>query len=310
MNYRHIFHAGNFADVAKHVGLVCLLERLAAKGKPFAYVETHAGAGRYDLSAGEARRSGEADHGIRELASGPAPGGAIGRYLELIRSFQPRSGGIEVYPGSPMIAQQMMGESDRALVCEIDPGQSRLLRQNLAGDRRFGVHHRDGYEAPQALLPPMPPLPRRGVVLIDPPYEDADELKRLFPALEKGGRRWPTGIFMVWYPIKHRRELRGFYRSLVATRLGPVLLAELMVRPADSGGRLNGSGLAIIRPPWRFDRDLSSVWPDLARRLGGDSGRADVRWLSRAGFGAPDRPGRAKRVPRRAAGSGMARQRS
>lgn len=307
MNYRHVFHAGNFADVAKHVGLVCLLGRLAAKGKPFAYVETHSGAGRYDLAAGEARRSGEADHGIRKLASGPPPRGALGRYLELIRSFQNRSGGIEVYPGSPMIAQQMMGESDRALVCEIDPEQCRLLRQNLAGDRRFGVHHRDGYEALQALLPPMP---RRGLVLIDPPYEDAGELKRLFPALEKGGRRWPTGIFMVWYPIKHRRELRGFYRSLATARLGPVLLAELMVRPADSGGRLNGSGLAFIRPPWQFDRDLSSVWPELAGRLGGDSARADVRWLSRAAHGAADGPGRAKRAPRRAAVSGMVRPRS
>lgn len=307
MNYRHVFHAGNFADVAKHVGLVCLLERLAAKGKPYAYVETHAGAGRYDLSAAEARRSGEADHGIRELASGPAPDGVIGRYLELIRSFQPEPGVIDVYPGSPMIARQMMGENDRALVCEIDPAQSRLLRQHLAGDRRFGVHHRDGYEALQALLPPMP---RRGMVLIDPPYEDADESKRLFPALEKGGRRWPTGIFMVWYPIKHRRELRGFYRSLAAARLGPVLIAELMVRPADSGGRLNGSGLAFIRPPWQFDRDLSAVWPELAMRLGGESARADVRWLSRAAPGLSDGPGRAKRAPRRSVVSGMVRPRS
>lgn len=297
MNYRHAFHAGNFADVAKHVGLMCLLERLAAKAKPFAYVDTHAGAGFYDLSSGEARRSGEADHGIRELASGPATDGPIGRYLKLIRSVQPRPGEIRVYPGSPMIARQVMREDDRALVCEIHPEQARLLRQNLAGDRRFGVHHRDGYEALEALLPPTP---RRGVVLIDPPYEDADEFGRLLPALEKGARRWPTGIFMVWYPIKHRRELRGFYRSLAAAGLGPVLLAELAVRPADSGGRLNGSGLAVIRPPWQFDRELSSTWPELARRLGADTARADVRWLSRAGSG--DAPG----AGRAGAGGGLA----
>ena len=136
-----------------------------------------------------------------------------------------------------------MREDDRALVCEIHPEQARLLRQNLTGDRRFGVHHRDGYEALEALLPPTP---RRGVVLIDPPYEDADEFGRLLPALEKGARRWPTGIFVVWYPIKHRRELRGFYRSLAAAGLGPVLLAELAIRPADSGGR-SGSSAASGR---------------------------------------------------------------
>jgi len=280
MNYRHIFHAGNFADVAKHVGLVCLLERLAAKGKPFAYVDTHAGAGLYDLGRSEARRSGEAGEGIRRLATGPAPEGVIGRYLQLVRSFQPHADALDVYPGSPLIAQRMMREADRALLCELQPEQARLLRQQIGTDRRFGIHQRDGYEGLGALLPPQP---RRGMVLIDPPYEQEHELQRLIPVLEQATRRWPTGIFVVWYPIKHRRDLRGFYRQLAGAGIGPVLLAELGVRPGDNDTRLNGSGLAIIRPPWQIEQTLTTAWSELARRLG-DAGGAwsDVRRLSRS----------------------------
>ncbi len=280
MNYRHIFHAGNFADVAKHVGLVCLLERLAAKDKPFAYVETHAGAGLYDLARSEARRSGEAEEGIRRLASEPAPDGVIGRYLQLVRSFQARADTLDIYPGSPLIAQRMMGKTDRAILCELQPEQARQLRQKIGADRRFGIHQRDGYEGLGGLLPPQP---RRGMVLIDPPYEQEHELQRLIPALEQATRRWPTGIFLLWYPIKHRRELRGFYRQLAGAGLGPVLLAELGVRPGDNETRLNGSGLAIIRPPWQIEQTLSSAWSELALRLG-DAGGAwsDVSWLSRS----------------------------
>ncbi|MGB5622785.1 MAG: 23S rRNA (adenine(2030)-N(6))-methyltransferase RlmJ [Gammaproteobacteria bacterium] len=280
MNYRHIFHAGNFADVAKHVGLVCLLERLAAKGKPFAYVDTHAGAGLYDLGRSEASRSGEANEGIRRLASGPAAEGVIGRYLKLVRSFQPQADTLDIYPGSPLIAQRMMRDTDRAILCELQPEQARQLRQKIGADRRFAIHQRDGYEGLGALLPPQP---RRGMVLIDPPYEQEHELQRLIPVLEQATRRWPTGIFVVWYPIKHRRELRGFYRQLAGAGLGPVLLAELGVRPGDNEARLNGSGLAIIRPPWRIEQTLTTVWTELARRLGDAAGAwSDVSRLSRS----------------------------
>jgi len=290
MNYRHAFHAGNFADVAKHLGLICVLERLAAKAKPFSYFETHAGRGRYNIDGTEARRSGEAEQGIRRLAAGPQASGVIGRYLDLVRSFQPGADTLSIYPGSPLIAKRLLRECDRAQLCELQPAELRMLRQNVGDDRRFGIHQRDGYEALGALLPPTP---RRGMVLIDPPYEQENEQQRLVPALESATRKWPVGIFMVWYPIKHRRDLRAFYRQLADAGFGSVLLAELMIRPDDSRARLNGSGLAFIRPPWQLDRSLASTWAELARRLGDDGARTDVRWLSRSAPAAatPDETG-------------------
>jgi len=279
MNYRHAFHAGNFADVVKHIGLICVLEKLAAKAKPFSYIETHAGRGRYNIDGTEAQRSGEAEQGIQRLAASADASGVIARYLDLVRSFQPAAGTISVYPGSPLIARRLLRESDRAQLCELQPDELRMLRQNIDGDRRFAVHHRDGYQALDALLPPMP---RRGVVLIDPPYEQGNEFQRLVPALESAVRKWPTGIFMAWYPIKHRRELRAFYRQLRDGGFGSVLLAELTIRPDDSRARLNGSGLVIISPPWQLDRILSATWTELVRRLGNEGARCDIRWLSRA----------------------------
>jgi len=308
MNYRHAFHAGNFADVAKHLGLICVLERLAAKAKPFSYFETHAGRGRYNIDGTEARRSGEAEQGIRRLATGPNASGVIGRYLDLVRSFQPAPGTLSIYPGSPLIARSLLREGDRAQLCELQPEELRMLRQNMGDDRRFGIHQRDGYEALGALLPPTP---RRGMVLIDPPYEKEDELQRLVPALEAATRKWPTGIFMVWYPIKHRRDLRAFYRQLSSGGFGSVLLAELTIRPDDSRARLNGSGLAFIRPPWQLDRLLASTWAELARRLGDEGAKIDVRWLSRSTPAAakPDESGPRSGRPSRAPASRPVRSR-
>jgi 23S rRNA (adenine2030-N6)-methyltransferase len=264
MNYRHAFHAGNFADVVKHVTVCALLEHLSRKDKPWCYVETHAGRGRYDLDSPEARRSGEWRDGIGRLADAPELPAAIVRYLRQVRDLAGNERQIRVYPGSPLLARAALRPGDRALLAELQPDEAAALRAEFRGEPRVAVHHMDGYQALKALLPPTP---RRGLVLIDPPYEAPDELARLPARLGAAARRWPTGIFVLWYPIKDRRELAPLRRGLERLEAGELLFAELSLAPADNAARMNGSGLAIVRPPWRFEDTLRACYPALARCL-------------------------------------------
>jgi 23S rRNA (adenine2030-N6)-methyltransferase len=278
MNYRHAFHAGNFADVLKHVVLSVLLESLSRKDKPWSYVETHAGRGRYALDGPEARRSAEWRDGIGRLAGAEGLPGPVARFLDRVLGLPGNEGGLRVYPGSPLVARALMRPGDRAFFAELEPGEAAALKALFRGDAQVAVHHADGYQSLKALLPPTP---RRGLVLIDPPYESRDELGRLPAVLAGAASRWPTGVLALWYPIKDRRELAPLMRGLRRAGAGPVLIVELTVAPPDNPGRLNGSGLAILRPPWQLDETLRTLLPDLARRLAGDSppGHA-VRWLA------------------------------
>ena len=281
MNYRHAFHAGNFGDVLKHVVLVELLSRLVAKDKPLFFLDTHAGRGAYDLDSAEARRAGEARGGILRLAQQGGLPPAARRYVEAVRASDPRNAErIQSYPGSPLLAAGLLRPTDRAAACELQPGEAAALRRALAGDRRFAVHQRDGYEALGALLPPKE---RRGLVLVDPPYEAQEqEFGTLLAGLGRALERWPTGVYAIWYPIKLAGPVRRFQDALLALGAQPLLVAELCVHPRDSRAGLNGSGMAVLNPPWQADAALADALPAVHAALSPDgAGDARVDWLRR-----------------------------
>jgi 23S rRNA (adenine2030-N6)-methyltransferase len=271
VKYRHACHAGNFADVMKHVALVATLTRLTQKDRPLFLLDTHAGRGRYDL--GSRDPASEAGRGILKLAAArPAKlPDCIERYLDLIRAF---NGGAEgpprEYPGSPLLAAMLLREQDRAAFCELQPAEAELLRTELRGDARFGVHARDGFEALGALLPPAE---KRGLAVIDPPYEAQEaDFTKVADALADASARWPQGVLMAWYPIKVGAVAARLHRRLLDAGMRRLLVAELCVHPDDSRAGLNGSGLAILDPPWQLDRDLREALPVLHRALAPDGG--------------------------------------
>lgn len=279
MNYRHAFHAGNFGDVLKHLVLVELLTRLTAKDKPLFFLDTHAGRGRYDLAADEARRSGEAREGILRLAAVEALPDAARRYVEAVRASDPgNSARIRFYPGSPRLAARLLRPSDRGALCELAPREAAALRREFAGDRRFAVHERDGYEALAALVPPRE---RRGLVLVDPPYEAQDqEFVAIHDALGRALERWPTGVYAIWYPIKLAGSVQRFHEALLQRGVERLFVAELCVHPRDSRAGLNGSGMAIVNPPWQSDLAIAQALPAVHAALAPD-GAGDTRsaWL-------------------------------
>jgi 23S rRNA (adenine2030-N6)-methyltransferase len=276
LNYRHAFHAGNFADVFKHVLLVRLLAALARKDKGFAYVETHAGAGRYDLRSPPARRSGEFREGIARLWDGEAPEGDLARYLETVRALN-RDGALRLYPGSPRIARFLLRPQDRMRLAECAPEECARLRSEFAHDRGAIIHCGDG---PAQLRAWLPPPERRGLVLIDPPYERDEEWGRTAETLSTAAARWPQGSYALWYPLKAGAPVARLKADLVRAGLGKLLFAEMTVWPEDTPFRLNGCGMLVLNPPWRFEADLEATLRALAQRLRrGPRAGARVAWL-------------------------------
>ncbi|MBE7159046.1 MAG: 23S rRNA (adenine(2030)-N(6))-methyltransferase RlmJ, partial [Rhodospirillales bacterium] len=250
MNYRHAFHAGNFADCMKHALLVWLLRAMARKLAPFLVLDTHAGLGRYDLSAGPAERTGEWRAGIGRLLAEPDPEPALADYLGVVRD-------LCLYPGSPAIARALLRPDDRLACCELHPEDGLILRRLFARDPQVAVHARDGWEALGALLPPR--AQKRGLVLIDPPYEATDEFDRLAAGLRTGIAKFATGVFAAWYPIKHRAPVRAFHDAVRTARLRDVVAAELHLREPADPARLNGCGLLVVNPPWRFEAEAPPI---------------------------------------------------
>ncbi|MGH8129992.1 MAG: 23S rRNA (adenine(2030)-N(6))-methyltransferase RlmJ [Steroidobacteraceae bacterium] len=272
MKYRHACHAGNFADVMKHVALTAALLRLTEKLRPLFLLDTHAGRGRYDIGSREV--SAEAGRGILKLAAAvlPAPPPVtITRYLEIVRGINPAEGEtIRWYPGSPLIGATFLRPEDRAAFCEISASEADQLRREFHGDARVGVHCRDGLEALGALLPPAE---KRGLALIDPPYEEQEaDLVRVADALVAAALRWPQGVLMAWYPIKQGVVATRLHRRLLDAGVRRLLAAELCVHPDDSRAGLNGSGLVTINAPWHFDQDLRQALPLLHSVLAPDGG--------------------------------------
>ncbi len=283
MNYRHGYHAGNFADVLKHTALCELLRLLTAKDKKLFVLDTHAGAGGYDLAGDLARRTGEADAGIQRLAAAPRAGmpEAVGRYLAAVaaydRKFGPDRDGLRRYPGSPRLVRVGLRAGDRFIACELHPDEALALKREFAGDRAVEVRQADGYKVLKALLPPVE---RRGLVLIDPPFEVTDEYERLLRALRQGLRRFATGCYAVWYPIKDGTA-GAFVREMAAFK--PLVL-ELRL-DGVAPGKLAACGLAVINPPWRFEEAMREALPWIAARLG-----PGVSWAVDAAIATPAAP--------------------
>lgn len=279
MNYRHAFHAGNFADVLKHVVLVALIEALTRKDKPLAYLETHAGAGAYDLG-GAASRTGEFRDGIArlwEMADAPGP---LARYLDLVHGFDGNAGGLHGYPGSPWLAARLLRPCDRIALAELAAEPARQLATLFGEDRRVRIETRDGYAALKAWLPPPE---RRALVLVDPPFEaQRDEFRAVEASLDEALRRFPTGAYAVWYPIKRRVDLNPFARWAAGGNHRHVLRIELMVLPDNSPLRLNGCGMMLLNAPFDLDTKLAASLRVLAERLGRDPrAAATMDWLAR-----------------------------
>jgi 23S rRNA (adenine2030-N6)-methyltransferase len=285
MNYRHAFHAGNHADVLKHVVLLAVCDALARKPAPCFALDTHAGRGLYALDADAAQRTGEADDGVAKLLATPTSDPCIARYLDATRACR-AAHGEHAYPGSPWLLAHALRADDRIACCELQPDEAAALKANFRDDPRVAVHQRDGYAALKALLPPRAGKMKfaRGLVLVDPPYEaQLDEFDAALSALRDGLARWPQACYVLWYPIKQRRALQPFYRDAAALPAKSALLVELLVRADDSPLRMNGSGLLLLNPPWQLEAALGPALDTLRTGLGEAGASSGLRWLAGPG---------------------------
>ncbi|HVY53251.1 MAG TPA: 23S rRNA (adenine(2030)-N(6))-methyltransferase RlmJ [Gammaproteobacteria bacterium] len=269
MNYRHLFHAGNFADVVKHVVIVGLIASLLRKDKPFCFLDTHAGKGYYDLMSEIAQKNKEHKDGIMKILSQENPPGLIKRYLGSIQKInsrlsESRFASMRFYPGSPFIVRPFLRPGDRIIATELHPQEYQALKKACDYDRQISTHQMDGYLGLKAFLPPKE---RRGLVLIDPPYENPDEFRHLIKALTVALKRWETGIYAIWYPIKERTLVDQFHHALKETVKKEIMIVELSIYPEDVPSHLNGCGMAIINPPWKFDQEMNNVIPWLWKVL-------------------------------------------
>jgi len=266
MNYRHGYHAGNFADVVKHIALVAILQHLKKKDAAFTVLDSHAGRGRYDLTGEQAGKTGEASNGIARLngLSGPMPE-ALATYLLLARQSH-------AYPGSPLIAAQLLRGQDRLIAIEKHPEEFAVLKDVLMPFRGAIVENGDGYARAMKLLPP--PL-RRGLVLMDPPFESPDDFSALAKALRDGARKFATGIFLAWYPIKSQAEADGFTGEVLASDITKALVVDTRITAPE--GKLGRAGLLVINPPYGFAATMQDVAGGISRRL---DAAVTVQWIT------------------------------
>ena len=274
LSYRHAFHAGNHADVLKHFVLMQVLQHATQKDKPLWYIDTHAGAGMYALDTGYATQNAEFDGGIMRLLNQPDLPVALADYVTLVKRLNPE-GQLRRYPGSPTIAQEILRKDDRMRLFELHPHDSKLLRQTFKGaGRNIMIDAEDGFASIKAILPPQS---RRAVVLIDPPYEEKQDYRRVVDALKDSLQRFATGSYILWYPILQRPEPQQMLERLKKLELASWLHVSLSVQsPSMDGFGMHGSGLFIINPPWTLPVILAETMPYLVKLLGQDAGAGFV----------------------------------
>lgn len=276
--YRHGFHAGNFADVFKHVILIQLLKALHKKDKPFFVLDTHGGAGRYDLRSAEAQKVGEYKEGIGRLWGQTALEPELLDYLQRVQHDNP-TGTLRTYPGSPRIIQASLRAQDRLVICELHPREHPLLAVEMASARQVKVLLEDAY---QALKSHIPPRESRGLVFMDPSFEMAGEFERLQQTVDMLQRRWRHGMVAIWYPILDREPSAQFHKALKKLDIDKLLCAELGIADYDSPRGMHGCGMVIINPPWQLDTVLERVLPQLKNHLApAGTGQTRVEWFSR-----------------------------
>ncbi|MEP9397319.1 23S rRNA (adenine(2030)-N(6))-methyltransferase RlmJ [Mesorhizobium sp. KR2-14] len=280
MNYRHIYHAGNFADVIKHVVLVRLVEYLKQKDKAFRVIDTHAGIGLYDLSSEEARKTGEWHGGIGRLLGAKLPPEAaqlLRPYLETVQASD-LEGGVEAYPGSPLIVRRLLRKQDRLSAIELHPQDVQQLKALFAEDFQVRVTELDGWLALGAHLPPKE---KRGLVLVDPPFEKEGEFQRLVDGLYRAHRRWPGGIYALWYPIKDRAAVADFRAALAEAGIPKIMDIGFEIRRPSREPRLDGTGMIVVNPPYTLEQELRILLPVLHSLLAEEKGAAwSLEWLA------------------------------
>jgi 23S rRNA (adenine2030-N6)-methyltransferase len=276
MNYRHIYHAGNFADIAKHVGLLYCLDAMKRKDSAFFAMDTHAGRGFYDMQAPEVHKSGEAERGIQRLIEKGLGEAVLAEYFGAIRGRRGKR--LARYPGSPALIAGSLRPQDRGLFVELLPAEARAAEREIESLGRVRTEIGDGYAALKAFLPPEE---RRGLVLIDPPYESLDELKMMLQAFAEAYRRWPSGTYLLWYPIRSATQRRLVHARFEALRVPKMLYADLAIHPDDAGLGLAGSGLMIVNPPFGADVYLQKAYASVHEAIAAPgSGYVEVARLT------------------------------
>ena len=281
MNYRHIYHAGNFADVVKHAVLALIIEHLKQKEAPFRVIDTHAGIGAYDLGREEAQKTLEWQQGIGRIFNtemSPQIARILKPYLDVVSGENARTSTITRYPGSPLVARRLMRDCDALVVNEAHPDDCDRLTELFARDKQTKVLKLDGWIALKSLLPPKE---RRGLVLIDPPFEEPGEFQRMVEGLREVARRFATGTIMMWYPIKDIRAVERFHRDVAALAIPKLYVAELTIRTTRTTAELSGTGLLILNPPYTLPTNLEELLPWLAKVLAQAPGAGwRARWLT------------------------------
>jgi len=277
LSYRHLFHAGNFSDVFKHALLARLLIALGSKEKPYFYLDTHAGTGRYDLGHEWAWKTREFENGIGKLWERTDIPEALAPYMDIVRSQNPK-GRLRYYPGSPLIALKLRRPGDRLLLTELNKTDCAVLEELVGHQRHVAVSLMDGYEALKAVLPPKE---RRGLVLHDSSFDRAGEFRRIARALKSAHEIWPTGTYAIWYPLMGPAVMRDFARDVAKTGIRKILRLELVVRQAGPDAAIPGCGMLVVNPPWKFESEARPLLDWLAHALSEDGrGSAKVDWLA------------------------------
>lgn len=275
LSYKHGFHAGNFADVHKHMVLVQLINALNQKPKPWSYLETHGGKAHYDLTDEQAEKTGEYKKGIAPVWAAAQPPTLVANYLAQV-SAENTGRLLRYYPGSPAIAASMAREDDRIAIMELHANEYELINKYFKRNTQVAIHHRDGYEGVLSMLPPKP---NRGVVLIDPSYEVKSEYQEVARFIKKAHQRWPIGVYAVWYPILKAGLHRAMLQSVASSGIRKIFVSEFYQKSSNSG-RMFGSGMMLINPPWQLEEHLESVMPWLERTLAeSDADSSSGRWL-------------------------------
>ncbi|WP_028114747.1 23S rRNA (adenine(2030)-N(6))-methyltransferase RlmJ [Ferrimonas kyonanensis] len=262
LSYRHSFHAGNHADVLKHTVQALILESLKRKDKPFVVHDTHSGAGRYDLHSEHSEKTGEYVDGIARIWGLDCPQ-SMHPYLKAVKALNP-NGELRHYPGSPLLTKTLTREQERLVLTELHPTDFPRLRQEFRGERRAKLYQEDGYARLKASLPPKE---RRGVVLIDPPYELKNEYKDLVKGIKEAVQRWASGTYAIWYPVVRRQEITTLERALARTGIRNILQIEMNVDADNMDYGMTGSGMIVINPPWTLEQQMRELLPWLTPKL-------------------------------------------
>ncbi|WP_281545143.1 23S rRNA (adenine(2030)-N(6))-methyltransferase RlmJ [Grimontia sp. SpTr1] len=275
LSYRHSFHAGNHADVLKHIVQSLIIESLKQKDKAFVYHDTHSGAGRYDLSDERAEKTGEYKEGIGLIWECDDAPEAIKPYLDTIRALN-QGNKLRYYPGSPKVGRSLLREQDRAIFTELHPSDFPLLLQEFRGDRQVKMYKEDGYARLKASLPPKE---RRGVVLIDPPYELKHEYQDVVDAIDESVKRWATGTYAIWYPVVYRKNIDLITKGLEKLGIRKILQIELGVAEDSEERGMTASGMIVINPPWTLEAQMKEILPWLQSKIASETGHQFVQWV-------------------------------